>query len=38
MKRCKNKKKQKYISITKSSNEKYIFRFITASDLSSSLS
>lgn len=29
-----NKKKQKYVSITKSSNEKYLFEFITASDLS----
>lgn len=38
MKRCKNKKKQKYVSITKISNEKYIFGFITASDLSCPLS
>lgn len=38
MKRCKNKKKQKYVSITKSSNEKYIFGFITASNFSCPLS
>lgn len=28
------KRNKKYVSITKSSNEKYLFQFITASDLS----